>query len=97
MKLAVNISRDLDLLDTLRRALAAVGVHAEPRDHLLSLVVFPTAPTLPVCVFVSGQGRFYSWDCERNRHAVGDVSRVAGKLAAMVLPCRRLLPLDGEG
>jgi hypothetical protein len=97
VKLAVDTSRDLDLLDRLRRSLAAVGVHAEVRDHLLSLIVFPAASKLPVCVFVSGESQFYPWDCERKRRAVADVSRVARELAAMVMPRRQLLSLDGEG
>lgn len=97
MKLAVDVSRDLDLLDRLRRALAVAGVHAEVRDHLLSLIVFPAASTLPVCVLVSSEGQFCSRDCERKRRAIANVSRVAGELAAMVLPRRQPALLDGEG
>ena len=58
MELAVDISRDLELLGRLRRCLVAFGVRAEVRDHLMGLVVYPAAGELPVCAFVSGDGQF---------------------------------------
>jgi hypothetical protein len=82
---------------SLSHACDVACVHAEVRDHLLSLIVFPAASKLPVCVFMSGEGQLYSWDCERKQRAIADVSRVACELAAMVMPRRQLLSLDGEG
>jgi hypothetical protein len=84
VNLAVDIARHLELLGRLRRCLAQVGVRAEVREHLMSLVVFPPAPALPVCVFVSGDGQFYSWDCGQKRQAVADVTQAADNLAATV-------------
>jgi hypothetical protein len=80
--LAVRLSGGLALLNTLRLRLAGLGVRAELRDHLMSLVVFPPAPALPVCVFISDDGLFFSWDGGRRRVHVADAGRAAAEIAA---------------
>jgi hypothetical protein len=80
---AVNISRDLELLGRLRARLAEVGICAEVRDHLMGLVIFPPAPALPVCVFVSGNGQFYSWDGGRRTKTVAHLAQAAAELAVV--------------
>ncbi len=74
---ALDLPRDLKLLGALRERLAEQGVRAEVREYLLSLLVFRDS-RLPVCVFVGGNGRFYSW--ESGREHVGDVERAAAQL-----------------
>jgi hypothetical protein len=83
MSIGLDLSRDLALLKVLQQRLAKLGVHAEVREHLLSLVVF-RGSQLPVCVFISNGGRSYSWDSGRNRQLVADVERAADQLAELV-------------
>lgn len=78
----VDVAHDLVLLGLLQERLASLGVHAELREHLVSLVVFRASPGLPVCVFVSG-GRFYCWDGGGRREHVAHVGDVAGELAEL--------------
>jgi hypothetical protein len=82
VSIALNLSRDLGLLGVLRERLAQLGIRAELREHLLSLVVFRDS-RLPVCVFIGGNGRFYSWDGGRGREHVADVDRTAAQLAKL--------------
>lgn len=84
MRLNVDISHDLDLLDALRSRLAVLGVRAEMREHLMSLVVFAAPPVMPVCVFVGQCGRCFSWQGGQERHAVTDLAGAAIRLAAWV-------------
>jgi hypothetical protein len=95
--MAVDMSHDLALLGSLRGCLDALGVRAELREHLISLVVFRVSPGLPVCVFVS-EGRFYCWDNGLRREHITRVDRVAAELAELAsgfgtgptasVPCR---------
>ena len=82
VSIALDLSRDLDLLGVLQEHLAELGAHSEVREHLLSLVVFRDS-RLPMCVFISGNGRFYSWDSGRGRDYVEDVERAAAHLAQL--------------
>jgi hypothetical protein len=77
----VDISRDLKLLDRLKRRLRMVGVHAEVREHLMSLIVFPPIPALPICVFISGEGGFYSWNGGQSQQPVTDLEKAAEDIA----------------
>ena len=83
VSIALDLSRDLELLGVLKQHLAMLGVRSEVREHLLSLVVFRDS-RLPMCVFISGNGRFYSWDSGRGREYVEDVERAAAELAKRV-------------
>lgn len=83
MNLAVDIAGHLELLGRLKRRLAEFGVRAEVRDHLMSLVVFPPAPALPICVFVGGDGQSFSWDRGHKRTSVADLTRAADELASI--------------
>jgi hypothetical protein len=94
VNLTVDISRDLDLLSRLKGRLGMVGVQAELRDHLMSLVVFPPAPALPVCVFVGGNGNFYTWDGGRSRQSVTEVMKAANELAVFAVRHLRQQPHD---
>lgn len=93
MNLAVDISRDIELLGRLKHRLETLGMRAEVREHLLSLVVFPPAPALPVCVFVCGH--FYSWDGGQKQLPVIDVTRAAEELAAVAVRRPRRQSPDG--
>jgi anti-sigma regulatory factor (Ser/Thr protein kinase) len=84
VQLNVDISRDLDLLDALRAQLVGFGMRAEMREHLIGLVVFASPPALPVRVFVSQGGRFFSWQSGEERHPVTDARGAAERLAAFV-------------
>jgi hypothetical protein len=97
---ALHLDRDLELLGSLGDRLTGQGIRAEVRKHLLSLLVF-RGSALPVCVFVSGNGRFYSWESGRSREHVGDIDHAASQLAELVrsparamrrhlMPCRSL-------
>ena len=89
---ASHLDRDLELLGLLGERLAGHGIRAEVREHLLSLLVF-RGSALPVCVLVSGNGRFYSWESGRGREYVGDIDRAASQLAQLVRsPTRALSP-----
>jgi hypothetical protein len=82
LDLAVDVSRDLELLDVLRCCLSELGVRAEVREHLMSLVVFRSSPGLPVCVFISG-GTFYCWEDGFRRAPLLHVQGVAAELAQL--------------
>jgi anti-sigma regulatory factor (Ser/Thr protein kinase) len=82
VSIAPDLSQDLELLGMLQKRLAELDVHAEVREHLLSLVVLRDS-RLPVYVFISGGGRFYCWDSGRNRKHVTDVDQAAAHLAAL--------------
>jgi hypothetical protein len=82
VSIALDLSRDLELLGVLQERLTKLGIHSEVREHLLTLVVF-RGTRLPVCVFISGNGRFYSWDSTREH--VGDVERAAAQLARIAV------------
>ena len=99
MNLAVDISRDLELLNRLKCHLGAVGVHAEVREHLMSLVVFPAPPALPVCVFVSRDGRFYFWHGSQRQLPATDVMKAVKELVAVVLhhPCQQPPEIESSG
>jgi hypothetical protein len=99
VSLAVDISRDLELLNRLKFHLGAVGVHAEVREHLMSLVVFPAPPALPVCVFVSGGGQFYSWHGSQRQLPATDIMHAAKELVAVVLhhPCQQQTEIESSG
>ena len=97
MNLAVGTSRCLELLARLKHRLGILGVRAEVREHLMSLVVFPSGPALPVCVFVSGDGRFYSWDSEQRKRSVFDVGKAAEELAVIAVRHSGQQPPEVEG
>jgi anti-sigma regulatory factor (Ser/Thr protein kinase) len=80
---ALHLDRDLELLGLLGDRLTGQGIRAEVREHLLSLLVF-RGSALPVCVFVSGNGRFYSWESGRGREHVVNVDHAAAQLADLV-------------
>lgn len=83
----VDWPQDLALLGVLQQELTGLGVHAEIREHLMSLVVFRGSQRLPMCVFVSG-GRFYCWDSGLRREHVEHVGHVAAELAELAaVPC----------
>jgi hypothetical protein len=82
VSIALDLSRDVELLGALQEHLAKLGVHSEVCEHLLSLVVFRDS-RLPMCVFISGNSRFYSWDSGRGREYVQDIERAAAHLAQL--------------
>jgi len=96
------LSRNLELLGVLQQRLTDMGVHAEVHDYLLTLVVFRDT-RLPVCVFIGGNGQFYSWDSGRGRVHIADVERAAAQLAELAgspveteLLRSRSLPMKGS-
>jgi len=81
---SLGISRSLVLLHGLKERLAALGVHAEIREHLMGLIVFGPAPALPLYVSVSDGGRFFAWQSDDGRHRVDDLTGAARRLSASV-------------
>ena len=77
-------SRSLLLLHGLKERLAALGVHAEIREHLMGLIVFGPAPALALYVSVSDGGRFFAWQSDDGRHRVDDLAGAARRLSALV-------------
>jgi anti-sigma regulatory factor (Ser/Thr protein kinase) len=77
------VGHDLRSLGALRSCLYAMGVRAELREHLMGLVVFAPSPVLPVCVFVDGNGQFFTWGSTGERHPVRDARGAACRLAAL--------------
>jgi anti-sigma regulatory factor (Ser/Thr protein kinase) len=82
MWLNVDVSGDLDLLETLRARLADIGVRAELREHLMSLMVFAAPPGLSLCVFVAAGGRLLTWHDGQEQHPASDLPGAATRLAA---------------
>jgi hypothetical protein len=87
--MTVDIHRDLALLRKLKSRLADIGVRAEIRTHLLSLVIFQSSPLRPISIFIGDSGRSFFCDggCGsegRRRWPVTDMLPAAADLAAAV-------------
>src|SRR5947209_4249360 len=76
-------------LDELRMRLAELGMRAELREHLLSLMVFAALRELPLCVFVTPDGQYFSWRDGAELHPVTDLHGAAQRLQRA---CSRNLP-----
>jgi len=81
---SLSISRSILLLHRLKERLAALGVHAEIREHLMGLIVFGPTPAMPLYVSVSDGGRFFAWHSDDGRHRVDDLIGAARRLSASV-------------
>lgn len=82
--LGLGAHRNLLLLQALKDRLAALGIHAEMREHLMGLIVFGPVPSLPLYVSVSDGGRFFAWQSSDGRHRADDLAGAARRLSSTV-------------
>jgi len=89
----------LVLLRGLKEQLAALGVHAEIREHLMGLIVFGPTPALPLYVSVGDGGRFFTWQSNDGRYRVDDLTGAARRLSASLrdgITSADMTPLERE-
>lgn len=72
---------EISALAGLAAELGRAGIIAQPTPDQTALLVYRSADTLPVWVFVGDGGGSFCWDSGRGKHPVTDVAGAAVAIA----------------
>ena len=85
---------ELELLAELRAALTEHDITSEIREPVSALAVTTETPDVYIWVFVSFNGRYFSWARGNHQHPVNNIPGAARRIATHV---RGLHILEGDG